>query len=162
MLVSITGVKVESVKSYKKATVGYLRDGKDSVQNILSFLNPKVFEQVIGIKDFPVDVNVEMIKNAKGYWEWKSVEFGGQGNDNRSTQPPTRGKVTGSNYETPEERARRQVYIVRQSSISSAIQLAEISSKAKPEVEEILQVAKRFENYVMDTGIEGLTDDIPE
>jgi hypothetical protein len=46
-------------------------------------------------------------------------------------------------YETADERAHKQVYIVRQSSISSAIALL-----PKAKVEDILQTAKQFEEYV--------------
>lgn len=72
-------------------------------------------------------------------------------------------RVTGSNYETKEERAARQVYIIRQSSISSAIDLLKDS---KPTVEGVLNVAKQFEEYIFSekTGVDAindLDDDIP-
>lgn len=49
-----------------------------------------------------------------------------------------------STYETPEERAKKQVYIVRQSSITNAIAL----KGNKASVEEIINVAKQFETFV--------------
>jgi hypothetical protein len=62
--------------------------------------------------------------------------------------------VLGSNYETPAERAKRQVYIVRQSSINAAIALyvAQNPKGAAVSVEEILKVAGTFEAYVFDQG----------
>ena len=57
-----------------------------------------------------------------------------------------------SNYETPEERAQRQVYIIRQSSISSAVALAAVM-KFKS-VEEVLALAKDFEGFVMGNSFE--------
>ncbi|UOF80634.1 hypothetical protein [Caudoviricetes sp.] len=63
--------------------------------------------------------------------------------------PPSAGKVLPtaspkSTYETPEERAKKQVYIVRQSSITNAINL----KGSKATVAEILDVAKQFESFV--------------
>ena len=62
-----------------------------------------------------------------------------------------------SNYETPEERAQRQVYIIRQSSISSAVALAAVM-KFKS-VEEVLALAKDFEGFVMGNSFEEPTED---
>jgi hypothetical protein len=66
----------------------------------------------------------------------------------KSYVPPA-GKVTGSNYETPEERSKKQVYIVRQSSITAALNF--LGGKAKSTTE-VTQVAKEFESYVFDLG----------
>lgn len=70
-----------------------------------------------------------------------------------------------SNYETPEERAQKQVYIIRQSSISSAVALA-ATMKFKS-VQDVLAVAKEFEGFVMGVefkepieDITGLEDDL--
>ena len=55
-----------------------------------------------------------------------------------STAPRT------STYETPEERAIKQVYIVRQSSISASINFLNHDG----DVGDVLRVAKQFEAYV--------------
>ena len=67
-----------------------------------------------------------------------------------STVSKPAGKVLGSTYETPEERAKKQVYIVRQSSISAAINMLSVNipSKSVISTEEVLEVAKEFEKYV--------------
>ena len=54
-----------------------------------------------------------------------------------------------STYATAEERARTQVYIVRQSCISSAI------ASGCNTVDTILDVAKKFENYVFESSAMG-------
>jgi len=58
-----------------------------------------------------------------------------------------------STYETPEERARRNVMIVRQSSITAALKLAELAQSAgndyTPTEEDIIASAKVFEKYVL-------------
>jgi hypothetical protein len=53
-----------------------------------------------------------------------------------------------STYETPEERAKKQVYIVRQSSVGSAIEVLSVGAKTSPDVDKVIELAKVFENYV--------------
>lgn len=93
-----------------------------------------------------------MVKEKEGeFWNVKSISVGDQplvaqsaGNSKVSPTPSPK-----SNYETPEERAKRQVYIVRQSSISSAVGAATLLKlKSK---EDILNLAKYFEAYVFGT-----------
>jgi hypothetical protein len=65
-------------------------------------------------------------------------------------------------WETPEERALKQVYIVRQSSIANAIALLAVEGPGiTPDVEWVIATAKTFENYVFD-GVATLTNDQPE
>lgn len=52
-----------------------------------------------------------------------------------------------SNYETSEERAARQELIVRQSSLSNAIQFFEVT-KGKPSLEDVLVIADKFAAFV--------------
>lgn len=163
MLVTLNAVNIERApKGYSIANVNYARDGKNEDRKIMSFGgSANAFNKLSEIKTFPISVNVVMEKNSKGYWEWKDVETRGGSNDSAiagGSKPA--GRVIGSNYETPEERARRQVYIVRQSSIASAIELAAISSKAKPTVDEILETAKAFERFVMDVDLMPDTEEV--
>jgi hypothetical protein len=65
-----------------------------------------------------------------------------------------------STYETPEERARKQVYIVRQSSITNAIAFAGLTMPTVP-LEQILATAKAFEAYVFGTADPQAADDTP-
>ncbi len=53
-----------------------------------------------------------------------------------------------STYETPEERAKKQIYIVRQSTIAQAINLLSVGAKGAPKIDDVLSVAKVFEDYV--------------
>jgi hypothetical protein len=75
------------------------------------------------------------------------------------------GKVLGSNYETPEERARKQRYIVRQSSLTAALGIFTLN-KEKATTEDIISVAKAFEKYVFEEdaiqGVLDLENDIPQ
>lgn len=151
MLATITKVGIEKApKGYTIANVTYLRDGQEKNAKIMSFAYPEAFAAVEKIANqVPVDVNVTMEKKGQ-YWNWKGVEVGGKAPATDTAKPA--GKVLGSNYETPAERARRQVYIVRQSSIASAIEYFKGRDPKGITVspQEILDTAKVFEEFVMD------------
>ena len=124
----------------------------------MSFSNPTVFNH---IKDLTkgATLNVTTTKDAAGYWQWTGI-----GDDNtpstQETKPASGGRVTGSNYETKEERAARQVFIIRQSSLSTAVELLGTGSK----VDDVIATAKEFEAYVFskeDAADQISEDDIP-
>lgn len=152
MLVTMSAVEITTApKGYKVAEVKYMRDGKEESRKIMSFAAKEAFAKLQSMTVFPVDVNIVMEKNAKtGYWDWKDIEFN---TTKEATKVAAGGKVVGSNWETPEERARRQVMIVRQSSISNAIALlAAIHPKGIPDtidVAEVTALANGFEQWVM-------------
>lgn len=152
MLVTVQAVSAEKApKGYSIATVSFTREGKPETRKIMSFASPVVYNKLIEFKTFPFDANIVMFKNEKtGYWDWTDIEVqqGAKVDGNKSTS----GKILGSNYETPAERARRQVYIIRQSSISSAIAFA---AAAEPKgitktQQDICTIAKAFEAFVME------------
>ena len=58
-------------------------------------------------------------------------------------------RVTGSNYETKEERAARQVLIVKQSSLSTAVSALAVGAKSTPSAADVIAYAKQLEQYVM-------------
>ena len=95
---------------------------------------------------------IQAVKNeSSGYWDWVGATKGAGTTSNveggNVTKPA--GKVLGSTYETPEERAKKQVYIVRQSSITAA--LGFLGGKSKS-VDEVVQIARQFEQYVFGLG----------
>ncbi len=162
MQIQVNSVSVEEVKNnkggYKVALVKYVRDGKDEEKKIMSFSNPAVFANLTGLTNFPIALEVKAEKNAKGYWEWAAINAGGAAPKAfGSPQAPARV----SNFETPEERAARQVMIVRQSSLSTAQALLEANGGKKSTPEEVIAVAKEFEKFVMGNRVEQIQDDIP-
>jgi hypothetical protein len=70
-----------------------------------------------------------------------------------------------STYETPEERAQRQVFIVRQSSLSNAVATLAVGSKAVKS-NDVISLAKEYEGYVFGSPapVGGATgfDDVPD
>jgi hypothetical protein len=149
-------------RSYQSIEVTY-KDDQGQVKNkkLMSFSNPSVFNH---IKDLTKgnQINLRTEKDAAGYWQWIGIEGDKTVATETKTTPQAGGRVTGSNYETKEERAARQVLIVRQSSLSSAVELLGPGKS----VEEVLEVAKQFEDYVFakSTGIDAINemeDDFP-
>ena len=153
MLITLVDVSTPQVTKtakgqYQAIEVSYKNEqGQIQGKKLMSFSNPTVFKAIQEFAKGDI-LNVEAVKDDQGYWQWKAVQKS-DGSEPVTTSKPatTGGKVTGSNYETPEERAKRQVYIVRQSSISSAIELLK-SNGNDVKVDNVLTVAKQLENYV--------------
>ena len=97
-------------------------------------------------------------KNQKGFWEvteYKKVANRGGGTGNQSTQAaPTGGQKSGGNWETPEERAKKQMYIVRQSSLSVA---SEVLKSTNPSPEDLINYATPLVDWVFNGDGEGLS-----
>ncbi len=115
---------------------------------------------------------VAVVKNDAGYNDWTSVTQAPPGaaqvmqQGSINTAP---GKLTGgstvqvkSTYETPEERAKKQVYIIRQSSISAAIASLTPSAKAALKPEDVLDLAEDFFNWVMQSPQDVVKQDLFE
>jgi hypothetical protein len=149
-------------RTFQQLVVSYKNDkGMAQAKKLVSFANPDLFKAAkTWLKDQVY--NVKTVKNDKtGYWDWVSLEGDNQVAETKSTPSATR--VTGSNYETKEERAARQIYIVRQSSITNAVALLGPGKS----VADVLNVAKQFEDFVFakSEGVDAineLADDIPE
>ncbi len=118
----------------------------------------------------PGDVfNIDRVKNEKGFWEWKTATpttAAAAAVAPVRSDPPAQASGTDKparvgSWETPDERALKQIYIVRQSTINASIEFHKTQNEPV-DVADILKTAKAFENYVFNTGVAGLTDDFPE
>lgn len=155
MLVTIKNVDVEYIAKgrtkYGKATVDYLFKGEARQQKIMSFANPEVFKKVQELVG--QDVEVELAKNDAGYSEWKSIQSAGTADttttDGGAKAPVNR--VSGSNYETKEERAARQVLIVKQSSLSAAVATLSPGAKGALDPKAVIETAQEYADWVFET-----------
>lgn len=151
---------------YKVAEVAYKDEqGKVQGKKVMSFINQPVFNVISEAKQGDV-FDVVSEKDDNGYWQWTSI--------NKSTASVTTEalKQTGnvspkSTYETPEERAKKQVFIIKQSSLANAIALLAANGGKKNTPKEVIAVAKEFEAYVFDLefddgSINTIPNDIPE
>lgn len=149
--IKIFEVKNENKGKYDLLTVDYkdLRQDKNSTKKVVSFTNKDVYNTLKAAQSGE-EFTVTAVKGEQ-YWEWQNVSPRGQapaestgGNVAASKPAATTPKST---YETPEERAKKQLYIVRQSSIGAAINLLK-TEKVIPSVADIIATAKQFESYV--------------
>jgi hypothetical protein len=110
--------------------------------------------------------DITVVKNDKGYNDWTSATMAVPGAASAPVasvagKPNTTPKST---YETPEERAQRQILIVRQSSVSSAVALLTAGAKSPPKAADVISTAKELEAYVFGVADAGPTgfDDLPD
>ena len=150
MKIEIVNVAVENKGKYQMANVSYkTEDGKVEGKKIASFTFKEVFKALSQSQTGDI-FDVESQKNDKGYWDWTFVKAAGKNTAPTSGQYSTTVRK-GGDWETAEERAKKQVYIVRQSSVAAAIRLGELNGTTGPVTEEdIIASAKFFEEYVFD------------
>lgn len=159
-------------RSYQSIEVTYKgSDGKVSAKKLMSFSNPSVFKTISGLAK-GATIDVVTTKDDAGYWQWTGINDGStvstQPTTTQSASPTTR--VTGSNYETAEERAARQRLIVRQSSLSAAVAISTVGAKTLDK-EAIKSLAQELTDWVfevnqtsiakLDADIADIQDDIP-
>jgi hypothetical protein len=140
----------EGRKKWGKAVVEYTYNGESRKQNVISFSNPEIFKKVQELSGQTVEV--ETFKNDKGYTEWKTIDVSA-GAPSSGASPAATGstRVSGSNYETREERAARQVLIVKQSSLSNAVAALTPGAKSALDPKVVIDLAQVFTDWVLDT-----------
>lgn len=153
--IKIFEVKDENRGKYNMLTVDFknLKFEKNESKKIVSFTNKDVYNTLKNASAGD-EFTVTAVKGEQ-YWEWQTVSPRGEappeaqstgGNVTTATTKPA-AQSPKSTYETPEERAKKQLYIVRQSSIANAISLLK-TDKNLPQIELVLEAAKEFERYV--------------
>ena len=172
MIITIIDVSdAVTIKTYKVIEVAFKDEqGKMASKKLMSFASPEVFK---AIQEFGKGDVVDVLTVKEGdYWQWKSVT---KASGAKAEAPAAAGakatpyKATASTYETPEERAKKQVYIVRQSSISAAVNLLSLGGKPVPTTATVIATAKEFEAYVFNVDkvevdvqdLSDIEDDIP-
>jgi len=175
MNITILNVSVATVPtqkgSYQVADIAYKNNsfqGKVEGKKLMSFGATKNTFGILSIAQSGESYEIEVVKNDKGYNDWVSATKGGvvPGAQTPPAASKTATAAPKSNYETAEERAQRQVLIVRQSSLSSAATVLTAGVKAPPAGDAVIDLAKQFEAYVFgtepkDTGPTGF-DDLPD
>lgn len=153
---------------YDVAEVAYkdLKDGKVNGKKIMSFVDAALFTSVKALvagQTYNVEMLKEPAKDGKEYWQWKSIT--------PSTGAPVETNKTAgyaapkSTYETTEERKLRQNFIIRQSSLSNAIDVLK-TEKNIPNKEEVAALAEFFVSFVYNKpdpvqAVVDMPDDIP-
>lgn len=141
MQIRVTSVgEVESKGKYSQYDLSFNQDGQNKTRTMRSFDNPPVYETLMKAK--PEDAFSITLKKEGNFWKWTDAKKVEGGLQDKSTGK----KMASGDWETKEERAARQVLIVRQSSIASAVEFLKGDGAASPE--SVIEVAKEFEAYV--------------
>ncbi len=151
-------------KPYKMFEVQFVADGRAGKRQLMSF-NEKAFKPILAAQE-GAEFDIETQQDGE-YLNWTKATpvaaseaapaAAGNGTAKAAAATPFK-----STYETAEERAKRQVYIVRQSSIANAIAFLK-SAETNPSKEDVVDTAMFFEAYVFGAGVvtNELDDDIP-
>ena len=156
--------------TYTQLDVAYKRldTGKIEGKKIMSFTNKDVFSTLSKATTGNVfDVTTEKVGE---YWQWIEVNAasGGSAASDAPQAKSFSSPTTKSTYETPEERAKRQILIVRQSSLAQAVEILSVNpGKDKLQLGDVLQMADKLVDWVLNEtkpvsmSIEDMEDDIP-
>ncbi len=155
-VISVENTFVPTPKGgYNKLEVNYkdLATNKVSGKTLMSFgLTADAYKALADAKAndlFTVVNEKKPGKDGQEYWTWLSATQSAPGSVPETTGvPKTTGFPVKNTYETPEERAKKQVYIVKQSSLSAAIALLSVGAKSPPKAEEVLAQAQQFTDWV--------------
>lgn len=161
MQIEILNTTLEDKGKYKQLDVAFKNDGKTQGKKVMSFGgNAKAFLVLSDAK--PGDVfDVKAEKNKDGYWDWVDVS---KATSKAVGQPAPAAR---GSYETAEERAKRQVLIVRQSCLSTAVEFLKGSNpKGGFTVDDLETIATQLEDHVFGSRVsanpfEDMKDDIP-
>lgn len=179
MIITIVNVSApESKGTWQSLEVIYKDEmGRTNNRNIVSFgKTAKTFKDIQEYANGDVvEVTTEQTtgKDGKPYNNWIAVgEVGTVPQSSAPANKPAAASTAapkaggGGNWETPEERAKRQVFIIRQSSLSTAVGTLAIGGKPTPTGKAVIALAKEYEAYVfgLNTDVanfDDFDDDIP-
>ena len=153
-------ISVESVdkitktnKAYVELEVAYKNldfQEKLEVKKLNPFGNKDVYNTLKSARSGEI-YSIERVKNEGGFWDWVAIKPDTVNTDSPQTSTAATSSTSftspKSTYETADERAKKQVYIVRQSNITAAIATLK-TDKKNPSVSEVLEVAKQYEAFV--------------
>jgi hypothetical protein len=150
-IVMLSTPEVEDKGKYNQLTVNYSADGKDQQKKVMSFTFKDVYETLKKTQAGDA-FDIKLEKDGK-YWNWTEAKSLGKEDVPTGTMVSKKGA---GGWETPEERAARQIYIVRQSSISNALAYLALHKNAEElSVSTTLEIAKQFEDFVFSKGEAG-------
>lgn len=176
MKIQVIRVEDTNRGNYNQLEVTYkdLDNNKTSSKKVMSFKTKDTYN---ALKTASVDSQWEITSVKDGeYWIWsKAVPYTGGGASEATGA--TGSKVSGTpassrgDWETREERAKKQIYIIKQSSLSVAASILK-TDKKQPTTEEVIAAAQEFTDWVLGTqqpaaavsmrqAIDEFQDDIP-
>jgi hypothetical protein len=145
--------KFGKLSKYQQVEVQFLSNGRAGKRQIMSF-NPNGVFDVLNAAQEGAEFEITTKQDGE-YTNWDtatpiSASVASKSNGAaKSEGTPAKGATAfKSTYETPEERAKKQIYIIRQSSIAQAVAFCSSNQQDGFDVEDVLSVAKQFEDHV--------------
>ena len=173
-IIDVGSLNTHSAKNgrqYQSLEVTYKNEqGQAQSKKLMSFSAPDVFKAAQAWTKGD-SVNVSTKKDDNGYWQWIKIledgEVDSQATVGAGAAPAQGAKPVAartSNYETPEERAARQIMIVRQSSLSNAVATLALERNqiSTASANDVISLAKLYEGYVLGNTKEPSLDDFPD
>ncbi len=159
MIIKVTDVEVgkgttKTNKPYEFLDVTYKNvtfDNKPEAKKIMPFGSKEVFATLKEATKGDV-FTILREKDDAGYWQWVGIAAGETEIEDApkaaaaATKPQT-AAAPKSNFETPEERAKRQILIVRQSCLANAVEFLNHNQK-NYKVVEALEIAGVMYDWV--------------
>ena len=147
--------KFGKLSKYQQVEVQYLSNGRAGKRQIMSFNPNGVYDSLLAAQE---GQEFEITTKQDGeYPNWDTATPVSASDESKAKQSiaaegkPAKGATAfKSTYETPEERAKKQVYIVRQSSLSNAIAMYAATDQKNIDEGDIVATAREFEAYVFD------------
>ena len=144
---------------YKNKSFQDKAEGK----KVMPFGNKEVFDVLKNAEKGDVFF-IGRTKNADGFWDWDKISA--ESNSLKQVQavgqftksPASKSISAGGNWETAEDRAKKQVYIIRQSSLTNAVNT--LVGNVNPD--DVKVTAQTYINFVLGIDDPDVTeDDIP-
>lgn len=144
-------------KPYTMVEVAFKKDGKVEGKKLLEFNAKEVCKALEGAT---TGSKFDIVSEKEGdYWQWKSAVPSGSvsaspavssspaasGYSSTSSKSPVKGE-----WETREERAAKQIMIVKQSSLANAIATLKLD-KVSPDRNQVLELAQAYTDWVLKT-----------
>lgn len=153
--------------TYSKVTVTYtnLANNKIEAKQFFPFSYDKATFEKIKELETGQTYSVVTEKDEKGYWVWTDVarQDGDVMEGQKAAMPNKSYTSNRPQYESAEERANRQVLIVKQSSLANAVALLKVDKK-ELDVVEVIKVADQLTKWVLsplDKNFDDMEQDIP-
>ena len=166
--VQTTTQTAKSGKPYQQLEVAFKNNtfGKVESKKIMPFGAQKAAFDALANAATGAVFEVTVVKNDAGYNDWTAISQAVPGSPAPqaagSINKPTAGNAVQvkSTYETADERAKKQVYIIRQSSLSAAIGSLSVGAKSALKASDIIAVAEEYYAWVMQSPPDAVKQDL--
>jgi len=165
MIITVLNVsEPQKIKTYFTIEVNYKNEKGDTQgKKLMSFSAPSVYATM---KEAQAGEQYDITVRKEGdYWNWVEAKKADGASKPVGSQSSSPAK---SNYETTEERAKRQRLIVRQSSLTNAVAILTVGAKAL-KAEDVKVLANELTDWVFEEeklvenkgSFDDFEDDIP-